>query len=925
MTMLGRVRALGALVAAMAAVGCLGGGPRGTWGTVSEDAATDAPRAEVVAPPPDAPVTEDAAPPPKDVAVPDAAADVPVPLDGPPSDVAPPDRCGATDLGSAVGAGVARGSTAGRATALDTAGCGQEMGAPRGGTRAPEAVFRWVAPVSGRFTFDTAGSSYDTLLYVRLGACDGPDLGCNDDVNATGGDTSSRVSFTLTRGEAVSIVVDGYGANAGDFVLNIASDTVVPPDAGPVCSTGMTLCAGRCVDTASDVAHCGGCGVACSGGARCASGRCEAPRPLRWTVFVYGHADHNLSPSLLADLEEMASSSLRGAVQLVVLSDWNGGGAVTSSETLSRWSTFMPAGTLGAGNRWPTGTFWLRVPGDRQRIELIRRDVERNLDDPSVLSTAVTEAITRYPADRYGVILWDHGGSWEGGFGGDGGDGTVAAPTGMSGDAVATALREGARRAGLTAERPFEFVAFDTCLMATAEVAHAFRDVARVYMAEAELDFGNGWDYVPTLTWLASNPGAAVQDFAREEMRTWGLHHRGATASDALFRSKVALDLAQLDAFEGAVRSFSDQLLAGGMMSTEALAREFYVARPTYGANDGGDNNPSNGDLRDLGQILRGVASSSFAAPALRTSARGASDALARMVIASDAGTYRSMYGQTGLHVAAPTGVQYGAPYESLYRRSASGWATATRWTEVLAATRPGASFGPVITRTLVNGVAPTADRLPRVDFFARGAVVEAEVHLTRSDPSFVGTGGRWIAYGPVMQSIIEADRPYSASWGGRLFALTTGTSAPQPVTVAWYLKAFEPSTRAGAGMMSIPGICRDAYGALVCDLVFRTDTLEVDLVVTRSNGRPSSQSLAEFVRHYGAVTFIPLVVTEDNAGRFLTLLNGTPVSLAAAPVRVTGVAAPAGLYELRTNVFDVYGRDSFAQDFVDVRAPFAR
>lgn len=50
----------------------------------------------------------------------------------------------------------------------------------------------------------------------------------------------------------------------------------------------------------------------------------EEPADLApWTILVYGHADHNLSNALFADMLEMAAAQLDGVVQLVVLADWD--------------------------------------------------------------------------------------------------------------------------------------------------------------------------------------------------------------------------------------------------------------------------------------------------------------------------------------------------------------------------------------------------------------------------------------------------------------------------------------------------------------------------------------------------------------------------------------------------------------------------
>ncbi len=49
------------------------------------------------------------------------------------------------------------------------------------------------------------------------------------------------------------------------------------PDAPDACAAGAALCSGRCVNLASEPAHCGACGNACAAGAPCADGRCQMP------------------------------------------------------------------------------------------------------------------------------------------------------------------------------------------------------------------------------------------------------------------------------------------------------------------------------------------------------------------------------------------------------------------------------------------------------------------------------------------------------------------------------------------------------------------------------------------------------------------------------------------------------------------------
>jgi hypothetical protein len=78
-------------------------------------------------------------------------------------------------------------------------------------------TYEFTAPADGTYTFDTVGSLYDTVLYV-LDGCEGAELDCDDD-SAVG--TQSEVVLTLTAGQTVIVVVDGFSSNSGDYVLNV--------------------------------------------------------------------------------------------------------------------------------------------------------------------------------------------------------------------------------------------------------------------------------------------------------------------------------------------------------------------------------------------------------------------------------------------------------------------------------------------------------------------------------------------------------------------------------------------------------------------------------------------------------------------------------------------------------------------------------
>src|SRR5688572_4588852 len=127
-----------------------------------------------------------------------------------------------------------------------------------------------------------------------------------------------------------------------------------------------------------------------------------------WTVFVYGHADNNLSATFVADLAEMSAAKLSSNVNLIVLADFD-------------------ASQSQSGKKFPSGWKLYRVAGDNKPLIEIDAGPELNLDKPEVLASMTERVFTEFPAEHRGMVMWDHGGSWAGGFGGDTEDGTLTA------------------------------------------------------------------------------------------------------------------------------------------------------------------------------------------------------------------------------------------------------------------------------------------------------------------------------------------------------------------------------------------------------------------------------------------------------------------------------------------------------------------
>lgn len=97
----------------------------------------------------------------------------------------------------------------------------KETGEPNHASNAGGASvwYNWTAPFSGSVTFDTLGSSFNTLLAVYTGSSVGSLTAVASD-NGSLGSGASRVIFTATSGTTYRVAVDGNNGAMGNVVLN---------------------------------------------------------------------------------------------------------------------------------------------------------------------------------------------------------------------------------------------------------------------------------------------------------------------------------------------------------------------------------------------------------------------------------------------------------------------------------------------------------------------------------------------------------------------------------------------------------------------------------------------------------------------------------------------------------------------------------
>jgi len=232
------------------------------------------------------------------------------------------------------------------------------------------------------------------------------------------------------------------------------------------------------------------------------------PRPTRtpssitpgagdtWLVMIYQDADDKiLEKDIYVDLNEAERVGSSGNVQIVVQMDR------------------FQGGYQGDGDWVSARRYYVTQDDDLNRIgsEVVADLGEVNMADANTLVDFVTWAVGEYPADKYALILSDHGMGWPGGWSDPtargGGDSSLPLAR-VTGDQIYLheldqALGEILDQTGL---EKFELIGMDACLMGHLEVLDALAPHARYAVTSQETEPALGWAYAAFLDELTANP-----------------------------------------------------------------------------------------------------------------------------------------------------------------------------------------------------------------------------------------------------------------------------------------------------------------------------------------------------------------------------------------------------------------------------------
>lgn len=200
--------------------------------------------------------------------------------------------------------------------------------------------------------------------------------------------------------------------------------------------------------------------------------------PARYTVLVYMVASDLESQgySATSDVMEMMEADISSETNVIVQT----GGSAGSTIDEERFIDFTTV----------------------QRHQIVSHDVKTvmdlgktNMGDSRTLQEFISWGVSEYPAQNYGIVLWDHGNGIRG-FGLD-----DVFNDYLTIEEFRDSFAQAKKKTGVQ----FEFIGFDACLMATYEVATWMGPYADYLVSSEEIVPEWGWDYN---TFLSSLEGS---------------------------------------------------------------------------------------------------------------------------------------------------------------------------------------------------------------------------------------------------------------------------------------------------------------------------------------------------------------------------------------------------------------------------------
>lgn len=361
----------------------------------------------------------------------------------------------------------------------------------------------------------------------------------------------------------------------------------------------------------------------------------------KWTVMVFLNASNNLYPYALPNINQMEQVAYNPDVQFVV-----------------QWKE--SAKIFGAKNVDFDGTRRYLVKSDTssQLKSTLVQDMGANVDMGSVdtLHDFVTWTKANYPADRYALVIWDHGNGWQSAF---------AKPATVRSvsldDEFGSQMDIWDLPKALEGQR-VDILSFDACLMQMLEVASEMKGTCDYIACSEENTPGPGYPYQRVFKLFADSPDLDTRSLTKSFVDG----HIGNPDYKNEYVTQSVIDTSKVAAIETSIDTLANQLIANRSSLTSIVPTIRGSMQKYAYVNDGRNYY----DLVDLTTRLQGTTG---VPDAVRVAAANLTSATTNAVVWEGHSSFDPMSHGLAIDFSPSTGAQL-SKYANLNLAKVTHW-----------------------------------------------------------------------------------------------------------------------------------------------------------------------------------------------------------------------------------------------------------
>jgi hypothetical protein len=229
---------------------------------------------------------------------------------------------------------------------------------------------------------------------------------------------------------------------------------------------------------------------------------------------------------------------------------------------------------------------------EKENISKISDLGQLNMGNSKTLSDFLTWGIKNYPAEKYLLVMWDHGSGIDG-FGNDE----------LTGDNLQLdEIEEAFASAREETATDFEIIGFDACLMATVEVASVAYGYSNYLVASEELEPGHGWDYTAILDYITKSPDVDGKAIGKKIADSYLSHSKSISSEQGINQHRMitlsVIDLSKIPSLIDAINALAVSLDDNLTSENYYYFSDALFGSERYGVEEGMDSGHT--DIKDV-------------------------------------------------------------------------------------------------------------------------------------------------------------------------------------------------------------------------------------------------------------------------------------------------------------------------------------